>query len=304
MNIVKKTKLLAFSVLLIIAVALTLATPGPVNPQKKLVADKAKIVKLASGFIFTEGPAANKIGNIFFSDVIGNSIYMWSSKGKISTFRQNSKGTNGMFFDDKGNLIVCEGTTRRIVSIKPDGKINIVADNYQGRRFNRPNDLWLDPKGGIYFTDPAYRRKEHELDLSYEGLYYITPATRKVILLDKFNRPNGLIGTRDGKKLYVAEHRGRRIWSYNIKPDGTLFNKKLFIPVGSDGMTIDEEGNIYVTNLDNNSIDIYSKRGRRVESIKTPERPSNMCFGNKDKKTLFITCSTSLYSIKMNVGGQ
>ena len=273
--------------------------------QPSVVADGAKVEKLAGGFKFTEGPAADAKGNIFFTDIPNNRIHKWSLDGKplggkLSTFRENSGGANGLYFDKKGNLLACEGGGRRLVSIDPKGNVTVLADKYQNKKFNSLNDLWIAPKGGIYFTDPRYGRRDN-LDQDGEHVYYLSPDRKSVIrVIDDMVRPNGIIGTPDGKLLYVTDHGGKKTFVYTINKDGTLSNKKLITSEGSDGMTIDNKGNIYLTT---GAVLVYNKKGEKIETIEVPEGPANVTFGGKDKKTLFITARTSLYSVRMRVKG-
>ena len=268
--------------------------------QPSVVATGAKVEKLAGGFKFTEGPAADAKGNIFFTDIPNNRIHKWSLDGKLSTFRENSGGANGLYFDKKGNLLACEGGGRRLVSINPKGEVTELADKYQNKKFNSLNDLWIDPKGGIYFTDPRYGSRDN-FDQDGEHVYYLAPDRKSIVrVIDDMVRPNGIIGTRKGKRLYVTDHGGKKTFVYTINKDGTLSKKKLFAPEGSDGMTIDNKGNIYLTT---NAVAVYNKKGEKVETIKVPEGPANVTFGGKDKKTLFITARTSLYSVRMRVKG-
>ena len=268
--------------------------------QLSVAAEGAKVEKLAGGFQFTEGPASDAKGNIFFTDIPNNRIHKWSLEGKLSTFRENSGGANGLYFDKKGNLLACEGGGRRLVSIDPKGNVTVLADKYQDKKFNSLNDLWIDPKGGIYFTDPRYGRRDN-LDQDGEHVYYLTPDRKKVIrVINDMVRPNGVIGTPDGKLLYVTDHGGKKTFVYTINKDGTLSNKKLIAGEGSDGMTIDNKGNIYLTTR---AVLVYNKEGEKIETIEVPEGPANVTFGGKDKKTLFITARTSLYSVRMRVKG-
>jgi gluconolactonase len=284
----------------LMAFLLVVATTGYSAEKPSVVAPGAKVEKLAGGFTFTEGPAVDSMGSIFFSDIPNNRIHEWSWDGKLSTFRENSGGANGLFFDKRRNLLACEGGGRRLVSIDPQGKVTVLADSYQGKPFNSLNDLWIDPKGGVYFTDPRYGSKDN-MEQGGEHVYYLSPGREKVTrVVDDMVRPNGIIGTRDGKKLYVADHGGKKTFVYAVNEDGTLSDKKLFAPEGSDGMTIDNEGNIYLTTKE---VAVYNKNGQRIESIEVPEGPANVTFGGKDKQTLFITARTSLYSIKMRVKG-
>ncbi|OHB75052.1 MAG: gluconolactonase, partial [Planctomycetes bacterium RBG_16_55_9] len=225
-------------------------------------------------------------GNVYFSDIPNNRIHKWSLDGTLSTFRENSGGANGLYFDKDGNLLACEGGGRRLVSIDPKGNVTVLAERYQGKRFNSLNDLWIDPKGGVYFTDPRYGNREG-MEQDGEHVYYLSSDRKRLIrVIDNMVRPNGVIGTPDGKMLYVADHGDRKTFVYTINEDGTLSNKKLFAPEGSDGMTIDNEGNIYLTA---GVVAVYNKDGQRIEEIKVPEGPANVTFGGVNNQTLFIT---------------
>ena len=265
-----------------------------------VIAPGAKVEKLASDFKFTEGAASDAEGNVFFSDIPNNRIHKWSLNGKLSTFRENSGGSNGLYVDKKGNILACEGGGRRLVSIDPKGNVTVLADKYQDKRFNSPNDLWADPNGGIYFTDPRYGQRD-DMEQDGEHVYYLSPDRKKLIrVINDMVRPNGIIGTADGKLLYVADHGGNKTFVYTINKDGTLSNKKLFASEGSDGMTLDNEGNVYLTTK---VVAVYNSKGQKIESIAAPEEPANVCFGGKDMKTLFITARTSLYAVRMRVKG-
>ena len=269
-------------------------------PARGVVADGAKIVEVAGTFRFTEGPAVDAKGNVYFTDIPNNRIHKWTLDGKVSTFHSNSGGANGLYLDTNGSLLACQGGKGRLVSIDMKGKITVLADKYGGKPFNRPNDLWPDPKGGIYFTDPVYdpRRAKPQ---GGEHVYYLKPDRKTVIrVIDDMVRPNGIIGTPDGRVLYVTDHGGKKTFRYTVKPDGTLAGKKLLAPVGSDGMTIDNKGNIYLAEA---AVLVYSPAGKKIAEIRVPKRPSNVCFAGKDRRTLFITARSSVYTIRMRVRG-
>ena len=188
-----------------------------------------------------------------------------------------------------------------------DGSHTVLVTDFNGKKLNGPNDLWVNPKtGGIYFTDPLYRRPYWTRDpaMQQEGqyLYYITPDRKTVVLADtEFVQPNGIIGTPDGKKLYVADIGDRKTYVYDIEKDGSLSNKKLFCSMGSDGMTIDKKGNVYLTGR---GVTVFNSKGEQIEQIAVDARwTANVCFGGKNMKTLFITASEYLFSLKMNVKG-
>jgi len=267
----------------------------------QLVAPGAKVEKLADGFSFTEGPARDAQGNIYFTDIPNARIHKWSLDGKLNTFRENSGGANGLFFYRAGNLVACEGGNRRVTSIAPDGTVTVLAESYGGKKLNSPNDLWVDPKGGVYFSDPRYGSQE---GLEQDGFHvYYLPPDRKPLrrVIDKLVKPNGVVGTTDGKLLYVADAGDGKTYVYRIEEDGSLTDRKLIAPVGSDGMTLDEQGNLY---LARNVVQVYSPDGKKLLEIDVPEAPSNVCFGGADRRTLFITARKGLYSIRMNVCGQ
>lgn len=257
------------------------------------------VEKPAGGFRFTEGPAADVKGNVFFTDIPNNRIHVWSVEGKLSTFMEDTGGANGLFFDDAGNLIACAGGTGKLVLIDPATKeTTVLADSYEGEPFNSPNDLWVDPNGGIYFSDPRYGSRDN-LPQDGEHVYYLKSDRKTVIrVIDDMVRPNGLIGTPDGRQLYVADAGAGKTYLYTIRPDGTLTDKKLFVEQGSDGMTLDAEGNLYLTS---DAVTVYDPSGKRIRTIEVPQRPSNVCFGGPEHKRLFITARTGFYSYQLPV---
>jgi gluconolactonase len=266
-----------------------------------VVAEGAKVEKLAGGFAFTEGPAADRDGNVFFSDIPNNRIMRWSTDGKLSTFRENSGGANGLCFDAHGNLIACEGGARRLTSIAADGQVTVLADSYEGKKLNSPNDLWVDLQGGVYFSDPRYGNMDG-LELPGFYVFYVAPDHKRLVrVIDDLVKPNGVLGTKDGKQLFVADAGGGKTYVYAIQPDGSLADKKLFAGQGSDGLARDEKGNIYLTG---GGISVYSPQGTKIATIEVPEPPANLKFGGPDRRTLFITARTSLYSLPMRVTGQ
>ena len=278
---------------------------------QSLLAPGAEVVKLADGFRFTEGPTANSKGDIFFVDDPNCKIHRWCITNKqVSVFVEESAHANGMYFDKNDNLYVCEGGTGSVVMYTPDGTRTVIANKFGARHFNKPNDLWIAPKGGIYFTDPQYGNAFHVVQ-GGEHVYYIVPDRSKVIRVietgeDKgFLKPNGIVGTPDGKLLYVADINGRMVYRYNIQDDGTLTDKHPFAPFPVDGMTVDEKGNLYITavNREDRGVIIFNPAGEEIERIAVPEGPSNVCFGGADFKTLFITAHTGLYAVEMNVKG-
>lgn len=268
-----------------------------------LIGDGAVLQKVSSQFKFTEGPAADKNGNIFFTDQPNNKIWKYDTEGNLSVFMDKAGRANGMFFDRKGNLVACADENSEIWSISPDKNVKVLLRNYQGRRFNGPNDLWIDRKGGIYFTDPYYQRDYWERtkpDLDGQKVYYLAPGASEAVVADAdYVRPNGIIGTPDGKTLYVTDIGAGKTYTYQINKDGSLSNRTLFVSEGSDGMILDNKGNLYITGK---GVTVFDPNGKRIGNIPVPSGwVGNVCFGGRDGKTLFITASESVYTLQMKV---
>jgi gluconolactonase len=243
---------------------------------------------------------------VFYTDQPNDRIVKWSaSDGKLTTFKQPCGRSNGLCFDKQGNLWACADEKNELWRIAPDGNVTVVLKEYQGKLLNAPNDIWIRPDGGIYFSDPFYKRdywKRGPSEQDGQHVYYLAPdhKTLKRVTTD-LDQPNGLIGTPNGKTLYVADIRAKKTYAYDIQRDGTLTNKRLFCESGSDGMTIDNEGNVYLTGK---GVLVFDKTGKQIEHIEVPERwTANICFGGKDRRTLFITASVSVYTLRMRVHG-
>jgi gluconolactonase len=272
--------------------------------SQDLIVTGEKVTKAGSGFIFTEGPAVAPDGRVFFTDQPNDKIEVWSEDGKITTFMQSCERSNGTYFNKKGELISCADLYNRVIAITMDKKIRTLAENFNGNHLNGPNDLWIAPDGSIYFSDPYYQRDYWEPGHSElqdtRGVYFMNRDGKVQRVIGDFQQPNGLIGTPDGKILYVSDIKDHKIWKYNINKDGTLSNKTFFAPEGSDGMTIDRKGNIYLTNQ---CVSVFDAKGNNIARIQIPEQPSNICFGGKNRDILFITARTSVYTLKMKVRG-
>jgi gluconolactonase len=252
-------------------------------------------VPVAGRYQFAEGPATDQTGNVYFSDIIAGKIYMWSPNSNVTVFQDGLNMPNGLMFDGNGNLIACEGGNGRLISIAPQGGITVLVDQYNGVRFNEPNDLWIDPQGGIYFTDPAYQSPVIQ---DGENVYYLSPDRHQVIrVIDDMVRPNGIVGTDNGTTLYVADHGASQTFSYTINSDGTLSNKQLLVSIGSDGMTLDAAGNLYLTIP--NQIQIYNSTGIHLKDIPMQENPTNVTFAGPDSQTMFVTARTAVYTVQM-----
>ena len=265
----------------------------------------AKVEKLAGGFDFTEGPASDAHGNVFFTDQPNDRIVMWSVNGELSTYMQPCGRSNGLCFDSKGFLWACADEKNQLWRIDPEKNVTVLVDAYLGKLLNGPNDIWIAPDGGAYFTDPFYKREywnRGPMEQDCQGVYYLAPDHSKIFrVIDDLAQPNGIIGTPDGKTLYVTDIRAGKTYSYTIQDDGTLTDKTLFCKMGSDGMTIDNQGNLYLTGK---GVTIFDKSGKRVEHIAVDEPwTANVCFGGKDRQSLFITASKELYMVRTQVKG-
>ena len=285
---------------------LTTAFTAAGQENQSIIAPGAKVEKLAEGFIFTEGPAVDKQGNVFFTDQPNDRIMKWSTDGKLSVFLEKTGRANGMYFDKKGNLLSCSDMENEIWSINKKGEHTVILTDYNGKKLNGPNDLWIRPDGGIYFTDPLYARnywtRDPKRQQEGEYVFFLSPDRKKIIpVATDLEKPNGIIGTPDGKLLYVADIQAGKTYVYEIQKDGSLTNKKLFTNMGSDGMTIDNKGNIYLTGQ---GVTVFNRNGEKIEHIPVEAGwTGNVCFGGKDMKTLFITASKYLYGLRMNVKG-
>jgi len=270
-----------------------------------LFSTDAKPQLISKQFSFTEGASADKKGDVFFTDQPNDKIWEYDTDGKLSIFMDGAGRANGMYFDKKGNLIVCADQKNELWSITPKKAVTVLLRSFEGHLFNGPNDVWVDNNGGIYLTDPYYHRDywtRTKTELDGEKVYYL-PKNAKVpvIVASDLKRPNGIVGTPDGKNLYVADIDGNKIYKYTINPDGTLTDKTLFTNQGSDGMTLDEKGNVYLVGR---GVSIYSPDGKKIAQIPIPEPwTANLCFGGKNKDVLFITASKAIYTMQMKVKG-
>ncbi len=273
--------------------------------KESIIAPGAKVKKLADGFKFTEGPAVDAHGNVFFTDQPNNRIHKWSTDGELSIFHDSPGRANGLYFDKNGDLLACADLNNELWSIDMQGNVKVLVKDYKGKKLNGPNDLWEDPKGGIYFTDPLYKRPYWDrgpMEQDGKHVYYLRPNRKRLIrVIDDLVTPNGIIGTPDGKLLYVADLGDKKTYVYEIEKNGRLSNKKLFCSMGSDGMTIDNEGNVYLTGR---GVTVFNPDGKQIEHIDIDAGwTANVCFGGKDRHTLFITAQTSFYSLQMRVKG-
>ncbi len=273
--------------------------------EKSIFAPGAKLERLTGGFKFTEGPAADREGNVLFTDQPNDRIMKWSVDGKLSTFMKPCGRSNGLCFDAQGILWACADEKNEMWAVDPKGKATVVIKDYHSKLLNGPNDVWLRPDGGLYFTDPYYKRdywKRGPKEIAVEAVYYLAPDHKKLVrVVDDMKQPNGIIGTPDGKTLYIADIGAGKTFAYEIQKDGLLAKKRPFCSLGSDGMTIDDEGNVYLTGK---GVTVFNSSGIQIEHIDVPEPwTANICFSGKERDSLFITASKSIYGMKMRVHG-
>ena len=266
-----------------------------------LIMENDKLELISNQFSFTEGPAADKIGNVYFTDQPNNKIYFWDWKtNTVELFLDKTGRANGTFFDINDNLFTCSDENGEIWKISKNKEIKVISKGFEGKRLNGPNDLWVDDFGGIYFTDPLYEREYWEnfkQEIPQKNLYYRN-KNGQISKLETFTQPNGIIGSKKFKKLYVSDIDAGKTFVYEILGEGKLSEKKLFCEMGSDGMTLDSEGNLYLTGK---GVTIFNKKGEQIKNIPVPEDwTANVTFGGENLSTLFITASKSVYKINMN----
>ena len=284
-----------------------------------------KIEKLATGFLFTEGPVWDREGYLLFSDPNNNLIYRWTPDGEVSVYRTHSgytgtnigeygqPGSNGLTFDKQGRLTINEHGNRRVTRLEKNGVLTVLADRYEGKRLNSPNDLVYRSDGALYFTDPPFGLPKFfddpRKELPYSGVFSLINGKLKLVSTD-FNGPNGLAFSPDEKYLYVDnwDLKKKTIMRYEVQPDGTLLNGKVFFDATDepgedawDGMKVDQLGNLYLSGP--GGLWIVSPEGKHLGTIIGPEHPHNMAWGDEDGKTLYMCAQTGLYRIRFNVRG-
>lgn len=280
----------------------------------KIVPNGSELEKLATGFMFTEGPIWNAAdGYLLFSDIPGNKIRKWTPAGGIEIFRKPSGKSNGLTLDKQGKLLACEHANRRVSRTESDGTVVTIADKYDGKNLNSPNDIVVKSDGSIYFTDPPYGLSAEfgnpgEQELPFQGVYRLSADGEMLTLLvDDFEKPNGIAFSPDESILYINDTDKVHIRAFDVNADGTISNGRVFVEVSGDeegnvdGMKVDSEGNVYVTGP--GGISVYKSSGKKLGRIDLPEVSANLAWGGEDWKTLYITASTSLYRIQLGVAG-
>ncbi|MFC4094360.1 SMP-30/gluconolactonase/LRE family protein [Euzebyella saccharophila] len=272
-----------------------------------IVAKGAELTLVSEEFKFTEGPAMAKNGDVYFTDQPNNRIVKWDCRNNtVSDYMKPAGRSNGLYIDNEGAILAAADEKNELWKINLNKEVTVLLDDFENKLFNGPNDLWLDAKGGIYFTDPFYKRpwwNHEEPEQTARRVYYLKKgaAEPQVVIDDNYEQPNGIIGTPDGKKLYVSDNGAKKTYVYNIDAAGKVTNKKLFADMGSDGMTVDNKGNVYLTG---DGVTVFNADGEQIKHIPVPENwTANVTFGGPKQNILFITAMDSVYTIMMNVQG-
>lgn len=271
-----------------------------------LVAEGATLQLVSAQFSFTEGPATAPNGDVYFTDQPNDRIYRWDAQtNQVAVFMEPAGRANGLWLDAEGRLLAAADEKFELWRIGPDKNVEVLTDSYGGKKLNGPNDIWVHPNGTIYFTDPYYQRPWWErtaMEQEAQQVYRMQPGSAEVLLAaGGLVQPNGIIGTKDGKYLYVADIGDSKTYRYAIGADGSLAERTQLTSMGSDGMTLDERGNLYLTGR---GVTVFSPAGEQLAHIDVPENwTANITFAGADGKTLFITAMDSVYTLRMNVRG-
>ncbi len=262
-----------------------------------------QIDKVAAGYLYTEGPAWSRDGYLVFSDVPASRLLEFKPPEKAALFREKSNGAMGNTFDAQGRLYTCETHARRVTRTDKKGKIEVIAEKYEGKRLNAPNDIAVRKDGQVYFTDPAFGNQQDTQDLDFYGVYHIAPRGELELVAKSKGRPNGIALSPSGRTLYVAISDDRAIRAYDLDHKGTATNERVLVSGIEgipDGIRTDEKGNLYVAAA---KIEVYTPEGKPFGSIAFAETPSNCEFGGEDMQSLFVTARTSVYRVHLNVKG-
>lgn len=263
----------------------------------------AKLEKISTGHVFVEGPVWKDGVGLLFSDMGSNSINKWTPENGTTVFLKPSSVSNGLTYDNEGNLILMQTGRRRVARLEKDGTTQTsLADKFEGKRFNSPNDIAVKSSGSIFFTDPDFNIPQGEIgELSIKGIYRLGKNGSIKLLDDTFDKPNGICFSPDEKKLYVCESPKAIVYVWDVDDDSTITNKKLFYAIPekgyADGMKCDADGNLFCTGP--GGVWVISPDGKLLDKITTPETPTNCNWGDSDRKTLYITAQTSVYKIRL-----
>lgn len=298
---------IAFLLMASFVSVLPLALPADAANESRVIAAGANLQQLAGGFGFTEGPTADAAGNVYFTDQPNDRIMRWNAAdGTVEEWMRPAGRANGLFLTPAGDLLAAADEHNQLWSIAPDRTVTVLVGKVDGKLLNGPNDLWVSARGDVYFTDPLYVRdywqRDPRMQQSGRHVYLLAAgaAEPRAILTD-FAQPNGIIGSPDGGTLYVSDIDAQRTWAYDLQDDGVPVNKRLFCAQGSDGMTVDHAGNVYLTG---HGVTVFDRNGAQIEHIDVPEDwTANVTFGGAERDLLFITASTAIYGLRMRVRG-
>ncbi len=270
--------------------------------------------KIATGFEFLEGPVwiapdaplqalvGKPQGALVFSDIPASRLYWWCD-GETGILREPSGQANGNALDREGRLLTCEHEHRRVTRTTPDGQVVAVATTYRGKRLNSPNDVVVRRDGGIYFSDPPYAVKPEHRELSFQGLFRMRPEDETLELLaDDFEKPNGLAFSPDHGTLYVADTERGHLRAFSVGPAGELEGGSILCEAARpDGVRVDAQGNLLVAAM--KGVEVFSPGGKRLASLDLEERPANLCFGDEDRRSLYVCARTSLFRVRVEIPG-
>ncbi|MCC6586491.1 MAG: SMP-30/gluconolactonase/LRE family protein [Bryobacterales bacterium] len=293
---------------------------------QRIVPASSRIEQVATGFGFTEGPIWTRDGNLLFSDIPNNTIFRLSPAGEVDVFRRPSGydgmdlpkggliGSNGLTLDSMSRVTVCEHGNRRVTRLERDGSLTVLADRFEGKRLNSPNDLLFHSNGDLYFTDPPYglpqQDEDHRKELKFNGVFRLKPSGKLELLYDQLTRPNGLVFSPEERTMWVgnSDPKRRLYMRFDVNAEGKLANGVVFADVtdeagagNPDGMKIDRDGTLYFTGA--GGVRIYLPDGKFLGMIVFPEIPANLHWGGADAQTLYVTARTSVYRIRLNVPG-
>lgn len=259
--------------------------------------------KVATGHVFTDGPVWSRDGYLIFSDVVENQLFELKAGVPVSIYRMQSSGAGGNALDAQGRLYTCETHSRRITRTDKKGNVEVLAERWQGKRLNAPNDIIVRRDGHIYFTDPAFGNQQDGRELDFYGVYHLSPRGELDVVAKPRGRPNGIALSPNGRVLYVSNADEHNIRAYDLDHNGAASNERVLvsgIEGVANGMRVDEKGNIY---LAADKIEVFAPEGKSLGAIETPETPSNCAFGDPDFEGLYITARTSVYHVRLNVKG-
>ena len=310
-----RTVLVSFAVVLSLSAAALAQSVQTTQPEiPGVVAAGTTVQLIKDGFQGTEGPVGTPDGGLYFTDPYASKMYKMDKNGNVTLWREDTGGTSGIFLLKNGRLLGAETGRHRLVAIDPDGKLTPLATaGVGGRALRLTNDIMVDKKGGIYFTDPApfaFAGQPEPTEKPPGFVYYLTPKGNLTLIDDQITRPNGISLSFDGKILFVADTDTENLWAFDVQPDGTAKNRRSFVKLhdpqprpdgtlrsGADGMAIDTESRLYVTT--SSGVQVIDRRGQYLGTIRVPKNPSNLAFGGPDRRTLYITGRDSLFSVKV-----